>query len=91
MAINLYPDVWYQGASAFSDAIWRINVDTEEIRLFSNLTSESNSVIDVTNLKINSTDDYLIFNDKFDLSLWGLRLKDTLEANVGDRSCDGCM
>jgi len=74
IAFGLYPDAWYQGAINFSDSIWMINTDTTEKRLIVSPQSEVDQPIDVENPEIDSTGDYLTFQNKIDLSLWGLNL-----------------
>lgn len=74
IAFNTYPDVWYQGLITFSDNIWRINTKTGELRFVINLQKESGEVIDVINPQLDSVEDYMIFTNKSDLNLWGLRL-----------------
>jgi hypothetical protein len=74
IAFSTYPDVWYQGLINFSDSIWKIDMETGESRLIMNIQDESGEVIDATNLYMSSTDDYLVFTNKIDLTLWGLQL-----------------
>ncbi len=76
IAFNLYPDVWYQGRIVFSDSIWSINVDTLETHLLVTPTDEVGTIIDVINPELNSTGDYMVFQNKIDLSLWGLQTKE---------------
>ncbi len=76
IAFNIYPDAWYQGKITFSDSIWSINVETSESHLISNPLTESSTIIDITNPTISSTGSYMLFQNKIDLSLWGLKLKD---------------
>jgi hypothetical protein len=64
------PDNWYKGIVSFSDDIWKINLETEEMELVMELTEN----IDVVNLKINETGDYLAFLNKKDMTLWGIDL-----------------
>ncbi|MCF7865790.1 MAG: hypothetical protein K9M11_04815 [Candidatus Pacebacteria bacterium] len=74
IAFSTYPDVWYQGLINFSDSIWKIDVDTGESRLIMNIQEEAGDVIDVTNLYLSPSEDYLVFTNKADLTLWGLQL-----------------
>lgn len=74
IAFSTYPDIWYQGLINFSDSIWKINVISGETRLISNTQEESSDIIDGINLQISDSDDYLIFTNKTDLSMWGLQL-----------------
>lgn len=79
IAFNTYPDVWYQGLITFSDDIWKINVVTGEYNLLISPQDVSGEIVDVINPEIDSKDDYLIFTNKIDLSLWGLRLKEPVK------------
>lgn len=69
-----YPDDWYKGAVSFVDKIWQINSGTGEIKLVSSLVDASDRVIDAINLGLDNKDDFLIFMNKNDLSLWSLDL-----------------
>lgn len=74
IAFSTYPDVWYQGLINFADSIWKVNLDTGEARLVMNIQAESGEVIDATNMYLSEDEDYLMFTNKIDLTLWGLRL-----------------
>lgn len=74
ISFSTYPDVWYQGLINFSDSVWKIDIATGEARLVMNIQEESGEVIDATNLYLSPNDDYLMFTNKIDLTLWGLQL-----------------
>ncbi len=74
IAFDTYPDVWYQGLITFSDSIVKINIKTGESRFIVNMQKESKEVVDVINPTLSKDEDYLIFTNKTDLILWGLRL-----------------
>ncbi|MDQ5912418.1 MAG: hypothetical protein QG568_633 [Patescibacteria group bacterium] len=74
IAFSTYPDVWYQGQINFSDSVWKINIETGEARLIMNIQSESGEVIDAINPYLSPNEDYLVFTNKIDLTLWGLQL-----------------
>lgn len=69
-----YPDDWYKGAVSFIDKIWQSNATTGEIKLVSSIVDTSDRVIDAFNLGLDAKDDFLIFMNKNDLSLWSLDL-----------------
>lgn len=77
MIFSTYPDIWYQGLITFSDSVWSINTDTGEQHRIVYPPEEIGSIIDITNPYINPGGRYLIFQNKTDLSLWGLQLKET--------------
>lgn len=70
-----YPDLWYQGRTSFIDKIWYINTDTGEVRLLSDIYSAAGKGIDAINLKLDEREDFLIFMDKNDLTLWSLDIR----------------
>lgn len=65
-----YPDEWYQGVFSFNDAVWSKNFLTGETGL---LAKQFNA--DMVNLILSKDEDYLIFTDKNDGTLWSLKLK----------------
>lgn len=78
MPIGLYPDTWYQGRVLLSDNLWKINTQTLEYRIISNIFESSGQFIDVENIKLSKNEDYLIFRNKIDLSLWGFNLTENV-------------
>jgi len=77
-----YPDDWYKGLVSFSDSIWKINLTTGEANRVGPLADLSGQDIDATNLTLDSTEDYLLFTNKNDLTLWGLRLPSPVVATT---------
>lgn len=75
LALTSYPDVWYQSRIAFDDSIWRVNAATSETRLYAILHALADQPIDVINPVLNASADYLMFQNKTDLSLWGLMIR----------------
>jgi hypothetical protein len=69
-----YPDEWYKGTVSFVDRIWQINTDTEEVNMVSQIINQSDRVIDAIDLSTDEKDNYLLFVNKNDLSLWSLEL-----------------
>jgi len=69
-----YPDNWYQGEVSFADNIWKIDLETGMSTMIYDLASDSLS-IDAVSLSISDKDDFLVFTNKIDLSLWGLILE----------------
>ena len=68
------PDNWYKGATHFSDRLWRFDTNAEIAQILSEPKASLGLDIDVVELKLSPTEDYLIFINKKDLSLWALRL-----------------
>jgi hypothetical protein len=70
-----YPDAWYQGEVLFSDELWKINSDTGELLQLANLRTESGVDIDATKLTLDPKEQFIIFTNKYDLTLWSLRME----------------
>lgn len=72
---GLYPDDWYKGKVFFNDTISSLNTTTFEFDTYSDLEAESgNILIDATNLMLSKDENYLLFTNKRDLTLWVLEL-----------------
>ncbi len=72
----VYPDDWYLGKTSFIDKIWSINAASGEIHLVSEIVDQSKRLIDAFNLTVDESDQYLVFMNKDDLSLWSFDLVD---------------
>jgi hypothetical protein len=70
LALAPYPDVWYQGSTAFSDNIWSIDPLTGNFDIEIALQDQVPTKIDAYNLKVSGDKKYLLFQDKYTLSLW---------------------
>ena len=70
----VYPDDWYKGSISFIDKIWQANAITGEVKLISSIIDTSDRIVDAFNLGLDAKDDFLIFMNKNDLSLWSLDL-----------------
>ena len=70
-----YPDVWYQGIVSFADNLWKINTETGATNRILAPQSVANTTMDITNLVLSAKEDYLLFANKKDLSLWLLKLE----------------
>ncbi len=68
------PDLWYQGVTDYTDSIRRFNVDTNTVENILDPKTEFGQEVDATNLKLDSEEEYLIFTNKKDLTLWALKL-----------------
>src|SRR3989344_1255810 len=64
------PDEWWQGAVSFSDALWRINIETgEQTQLLPAYQ------LDAINLFLSKDESFLFFTNEKDGTLWSLRMK----------------
>jgi hypothetical protein len=68
------PDHWYQGALAFSDRLWQIDLRTRTASLIVDPNQIANASIDAVSLTVDRTNDVLIFMNKTDGSLWAYDL-----------------
>ncbi len=68
------PDLWYQGVSDYTDKIWRFNVDTDTAEIILDPKAEFGQEVDMTNLVLDTKEEYLIFTNKKDLTLWAFKL-----------------
>lgn len=69
------PDDWYRGATHFSDDIWLFNTNGGVGQVLAEPEQSLRTDIDVMEPKLSPDEDYLIFLNKNDLSLWALRLE----------------
>lgn len=67
-----FPDNWYQGKYAFNDSLVKINTDDFTVTNLMEANSETQINLDVINLQISPSEDYLMFMNKSDLILWSL-------------------
>ena len=68
------PNEWYLGKSHFSDYLWRFDTDTEIAQLIAEPKTDFNVDLDISEPKLSPDEDYLIFINKRDLTLWAIRL-----------------
>ncbi|MES3005654.1 MAG: hypothetical protein V4664_01760 [Patescibacteria group bacterium] len=71
---DTYPDAWYMGRISFSDSIWRIDTSTGENRRLVQPVALVGQIIDVINPSLSRNEDFLMFQNKTDLSLWSYQL-----------------
>ena len=65
---------WYKGNILFSDDIWKIDTENNITKKIISPIDIENEGIDIINLSISENNDYLLFMNKKDYSLWGLQL-----------------
>lgn len=68
------PDGWYQGKTHFSDRIWRFNTNTGFTDVLADPKKDFNIDLDLTNPVLTPDEDYLLFINKNDLTVWALKL-----------------
>lgn len=69
------PDNWYRGATHFSDRIWLFDTKSGAAQVLVEPEQILNIELDATDPKLSPSEDYLIFTNKTDLSLWALKLE----------------
>ncbi|MBX4189564.1 hypothetical protein KW785_03160, partial [Candidatus Parcubacteria bacterium] len=68
------PDNWYQGLTHFSDNIWKFDTDNTTATLLVEPKKSFGVDLDVIRPQLSPNEDYLLFINKTDLSLWALKL-----------------
>ncbi len=69
------PDAWYQGLIHFSDNIWKFDTNTGNSNLLAEPKKNFNVDLDIINPELSPNEDYLLFTNKTDLSLWALKIQ----------------
>ncbi|MDO8424130.1 MAG: hypothetical protein Q7S54_00780 [bacterium] len=69
------PDNWYKGVTHFSDRLWRFDTNAEIAQILSEPKASLGVDLDVYEPRLSPAEDYLIFTNKTDLSLWALKLE----------------
>ncbi|MGB8815881.1 MAG: hypothetical protein WCC74_01385 [Minisyncoccia bacterium] len=72
MPSGLFPDAWYNGSASFSDDFWEINTADKTTTLL--YQTKDNESVDVSDPVISAKDNYIIFINKKDLSLWEFKI-----------------
>jgi hypothetical protein len=65
---------WYQGKISLSDDIWKYNLKDGTSNILGSLSEEAGGNIDVTTPLLSQSEQYLVFINKIDNSLWSLDL-----------------
>ncbi len=71
---SLEPERWYQGKTHFSDLLWHIDTEGEIGQVLVDPPGEQNVALDMTNLALTPNEDYLVFINQIDLTLWAIKL-----------------
>jgi len=67
-----YPETWYQGLSTFNDNLWKVNLETESYEALLIDKEEVNQSFDITKLTVSPRDEFVVFVNKKDLTLWSV-------------------
>ena len=68
------PDSWYRGGTNFSDRLWKFDLNQEIAQVLSEPSSAFGIDLDVIKPLLSPSEDYLIFINKRDMTLWAFRL-----------------
>ena len=68
------PDGWYQGRTFFSDKLWSFDTKSEIAQVVSEPKAEFDLDLDISEPKLSPSEDYLVFVNKRDLTLWAIKL-----------------
>lgn len=69
------PDNWYLGITHFTDYIWRFDTTSESAQLVSEPKTKYDVDIDVSDLRVTEQEDFLVFINKRDQTLWAVKLQ----------------
>lgn len=67
---NNLPDSWYQGASSFSDRLWKVDLATRLATLVADPAQLANIAIDMVSVTTDPVTDVVVFTNRIDGSLW---------------------
>jgi hypothetical protein len=74
---GLIPDLWYQGRLSFADTFWLVNTDTDELAFLADPKTEAGQEFDVMNPMVSADEEYFIFTNKKDGTLWSMHVPQT--------------
>ena len=66
-----YPNLWHQGQVSFNDSLFKIDTETGLKLQITGLEED----FDITKLQVSDDDEYIVFINKKDLTLWSLDIK----------------
>ncbi len=69
MPAGPYPDMWYQGTVSFTDELYKIDLDLNTTSKFESI---SKYAFDIDGIQLSEQEEYILFQNKKDLSLWSL-------------------
>jgi len=78
LTAHVYPDAWYQGKVLFNDTLYFINPETGRANFLYSPEKRDGEIIDVYKPFLAEGGNYLIFNNKHDMSLWAFTIKISL-------------
>ncbi len=67
-------DAWHQGLTSFNDYLWQFDAKNETSNLITEPGEEFGLELDVKNPQLSAQDEYFVFLNQKDLSLWAVKL-----------------
>ena len=68
-------DAWYKGLTSFSDSVWMIDIETQTATVLVDPTEKAGEEFDLIKPVLSPDEEYLLFINKRDSTLWQLKLK----------------
>lgn len=68
------PESWYQGTVSLNDNLWKINLATQEYNQILGDKEELDQSFDMIKLVTSPKDDFILFVNKRDLTLWSFEI-----------------
>lgn len=69
-----YPDDWYKGKITNNEALYKINLEDNFVQIVYSF-EEENISFDAINLKLSPQDNFIVFENKNDYTLWSIDLE----------------
>ncbi len=66
--------LWYMGRASFTDDIWQYDLKNNTSVMIENLSVDSGKTIDIIKPLLSENEQYLVFMNKIDNTLWSLDL-----------------
>jgi hypothetical protein len=70
------PESWYQGTVSLDDNLWRANLSTQQYEQILGDKEEVEQSFDITKIQVSPDEDFVLFVNKKDLTLWSLEATD---------------
>jgi hypothetical protein len=74
LQIASYPDDWYKGLVSFDDILVKIDLETGKQTTLYIFNKEVEGIFDIVDPRTTKNDEFLLFKNKNDLTLWALDL-----------------
>jgi len=68
------PESWYQGIVSLNDNLWKIDLSTQNYEELLMDKEEVDQSFDMTKLEVSPDDEFILFINKKDLTLWSLEI-----------------